>query len=83
MDVDARAVYYGSPEFSTAPDKGPLHLAVVATLASIALLSYLLRAFTHGKLRRRYAITDRIDVGIMFFAAVRPAPFDLHEKCAS
>jgi hypothetical protein len=74
MDVDAGAVHYGSQEFLTAHDKGPLHLAIVATLASSALLSYLLRVFIHGRPQRRYGITDRADNFFMLVAVVRQAP---------
>jgi hypothetical protein len=76
MDVNARAV--GGPAFSlTARDTGPQHLAIVATLASIALLSYLLRAFMVGKLRRRFGIVEDF---FMMMSAVSQAQYYSHEK---
>jgi hypothetical protein len=83
MDVDARAVYHGSQAFSIAHDKGPLHLAIVATLVSIALLSYLLRVCIHGRHRRLYGIVDRSDRAFMFMAVVRQVHFYLCESCES
>jgi predicted membrane protein len=67
MDVDASAVSpSGTPLPWLVPDKGPLHLAIVVTLALTALLIYSLRAFTRGKLLRSFAIDD----GLMVLAAV-------------
>jgi hypothetical protein len=67
MDIDARTVAASeTPLPWLVPDKGPLHLAIVVTLVLTALLVYLLRAFTRGKLLRSFAIDD----GLMVLAAV-------------
>ncbi|KAG9195697.1 hypothetical protein G6011_00818 [Alternaria panax] len=67
MDVDASAVSpSGAPLPWLVPDRGPLHLAIVVTLALTALLIYSLRAFTRGRLLRSFAIDD----GLMALAAL-------------
>ncbi|KAF1834637.1 hypothetical protein BDW02DRAFT_598035 [Decorospora gaudefroyi] len=56
MNVDASST--GAAPFSTAPDKGPLHLAIVVMLVLLALLTYSLRAYINGKLPRLSDIDD-------------------------
>lgn len=46
------------PRSSTAPGKATSELAIVATLACIALCSYLLRLFMHGRRPRTFAFDD-------------------------
>jgi hypothetical protein len=67
MDADANNAPSVSSPFSIVHDKGPLYLAIVVTLVLIALLIYSLRAFTHGRLHRCFAIDD----SFMLVAAVR------------
>lgn len=68
MDVNASAVSpSGTPLPWQVPDRGPLHLAIVVTLALTGLLIYSLRVFTRGRLVRSFAIDD----GLMVLAAVR------------
>ncbi|KAI4946439.1 hypothetical protein J4E91_007127 [Alternaria rosae] len=67
MSVDASAVpTTETPLPWLVHDKGPLHLAVIVTLALTALLIYSLRAFTRGKLLRSFGIDD----GLMVLAAL-------------
>ncbi|KAF2855335.1 hypothetical protein T440DRAFT_504755 [Plenodomus tracheiphilus IPT5] len=56
MRVAAREVI--PPQSSIVPDKASQEIAIVATLVSIALLSCLLRVYTHGRLLRTFAFDD-------------------------
>ncbi|KAF2640820.1 hypothetical protein P280DRAFT_399457, partial [Massarina eburnea CBS 473.64] len=58
-------VQYSAPQEQTY-NKGPSYLATVATLVSIALLTFLLRVYTRIKLLRIFAIDD----GLMLVAAL-------------
>jgi hypothetical protein len=49
---------YSTTQDYEARDKEPLFLAVVVTLASVALLTFLLRAYTRGVVLRGLGIDD-------------------------
>lgn len=59
------------PRSLTAPDKAAAELVLVATLVSIALCSYLLRLFTHGRRLRTFAFDD----GLTMVAAASATVF--------
>jgi hypothetical protein len=69
MHVDATNL--SLRQFSTtqnyeAQDKGPISIAIVVTLASVALLTYLLRVYTRGRVQRDLGVDD----GLMTISAV-------------
>jgi hypothetical protein len=69
MHVDATNL--SLRQFSTtqnyeAQDKGPISIAIVVTLASVALLIYLLRVYIRGKVLRDLGVDD----GFMTISAV-------------
>jgi hypothetical protein len=69
MHVDATNL--SLRQFSTtqdyeAQDKGPIFTAIVVTLVSVALLTYLLRVYTRGKVLRDLGVDD----GLITISAV-------------
>jgi hypothetical protein len=61
MHVDATNLSlrrFSTTQDYEAQDKGPISIAIVVTLASVALLTYLLRVYTRGKVLRDLGVDD-------------------------
>lgn len=61
MHVDATGLFlrqYSTTQDYEAQDKGPLFIAIVATLVSVALLTFLLRAYARGVVLRDLGVDD-------------------------